>query len=237
MRKNRLKKYAFIAVGIFFFLSFKLPASADTLHLKNGRSIEGLIKKEDAHNVGLEISFGSMKFSRDQIERIERSTPAQAELIRQEWEKERIKAQERAKAAEEIKERQPKQVNMDNKSGHIMVVTTLNKKVKANFILDTGASIILLSNKIAASLGIDTNSNAATTTELTLADGRKINAKMIILDSVSVEGVEAQKVEAAVLPPGDSNVIANDGLLGMSFLKKFNFKIDYKYGKLILEKL
>ena len=227
----------FLALPFLILFIFQLRANADTLYLKNGRSIEGLIKREDADNVDLEISFGSMKFSQTQIERIERSSPKQAELIRKEWDEEKIKVQERAKEAEERREHEPKQVSVDKISGHVMVVTTLNKKVKANLVLDTGASLMLLSNKIATDLGLGINGNTGTAIELIAADGRKLKAKMVILDSVSVQDSEVQKIEAAVLSAKDNDAINGDGLLGMSFLKNFNFKIDQKYGKLTLEKL
>jgi predicted aspartyl protease len=73
--------------------------------------------------------------------------------------------------------------------------------------------------------------------ELIMADGRKTEAKMVILESVSVQDSEIKNIEAAVLPEKDSAAVPEDGLLGMSFLKKFNFKIDQKNDKLILEKL
>ncbi|MFA6357534.1 MAG: retropepsin-like aspartic protease [Candidatus Omnitrophota bacterium] len=233
------KKYLFIlsALPLLILFNLLLWANADVLHLKNGRSIEGLIKKETADNVELEISFGSMKFSKDQIENIERSSPVQVELIRQEWSEEKAKVQERAKAVEEEREHAPKQVSVDKKSGHVIVVTTLNKEVKANLVLDTGASLMMLSNKVAVSLGSSINSSSGKVIDLIMADGRRVEAKMVILDSVSVQDSEVQNVEAAVLSAEDSDAVVGDGLLGMSFLKHFNFKIDQKYGKLILEKL
>jgi len=234
-----ISKYAFIASGISFLIlsSFKSPAAADTLYLKNGRSIEGLIKKESADEVDLEIGFGSMKFSKKQIERIVRSSPEEVEFIRQEWAGEKIKVEERAKEAELRREHEPKQVSMDKQSGHVKVLTTLNNTVKANLILDTGASLMILSNKIAVDLGIDVNDKSGIPVELVMADGRKTQAKMIILESVSVQDSEVKNIEAAVLPEKDSAAVPEDGLLGMSFLKKFNFKIDQKNDKLILEKL
>lgn len=236
---NLISKYAFIFAGASFLIlsSFESPASADTLYLKNGRSIEGLIKKESADEVDLEISFGSMKFSKKQIERIARSSPEEAGSIRQEWADEKIKVAERAKEAELRREHEPKQISMDKQSGHVKVATTLNNTVKANLILDTGASLIILSNKIAGNLGIDVNDKSGIPIELVMADGRKTQAKMIILESVSVQDAEVQNIEAAVLPEKDSVSVPEDGFLGMSFLKKFNFKIDQKNDKLILEKL
>jgi len=51
-----------------------------------------------------------------------------------------------------------------------------------------------------------------------------------------VQGVEAKGVGAVVLPEGAAFTRGEDGLLGMSFLRKFNFKIDHTTKKLILEK-
>jgi len=241
MKKIRLSgKRAFIFLTLVFLsvFSFQLQAFADTLYLKNGRSIEGLIKKESADEVDLEISLGSMKFPMKQIDRIVRSSPKEAELIRQEWADEKIKGQERAKEAELIREHEPKQVNMNKQSGHVVVTALLNNKVKANLVLDTGASLILLSRKVADNLGIDVGVNSGgAPIELIMANGRKEKARMIILESVKVQDSEINNVEAAVLPDKESATMSDDGLLGMSFLKKFNFKIDQKNDKLILEKL
>jgi len=234
---GNIRGLVFPALVFLILFSFLSRSNADTLYLKNGRSIEGLIKKEDADNVDLEISFGSMKFSKKQIERIERSTPAEILSIRQDWADEKIKAQERAREMEIIREHEPKQVSMDKQSGHVKVTTTLNGRVKANLILDTGSSLVILSNKIANDLGIDANGKDSNPIELIMADGRKATARMVILESVSVQDSEVGNIEAAIMPEKESANIPEDGLLGMSFLKKFSFKIDQKNDKLILEKL
>ncbi len=70
-----------------------------------------------------------------------------------------------------------------------------------------------------------------------IADGSKINSKLITVKIMKVEGVEVQNVEAAVMPAIFSMGDTKDGVLGMSFLKRFNFKVDNKIGKLVLEKL
>lgn len=230
-------KFRIAVLATVFLFSFMLQLNADTLYLKNGRSIEGLIKSEDADNVDLEISFGTVKFSKVQIERIEMSTPEEAKIIKEGWDKKKLEAQERTKEIEEKKEHEPKQVSVDKESGHIVVEATLNKKVKASLILDTGASFMVLSSNVAKKLGIDVNDKNGETVQLMLADGRKIDTKFVTLDSVRVQESEVEKIGAAILPEKESDAISKDGLLGMSFLKNFNFKIDQKNNKLILEKL
>ena len=104
MRTN-FKKYGFVflVLALLVLFIFNLRANADTLYLKNGRNIKGLIKSEDAENVNLEVNSGSVKFSKKQIERIVRSTPEEAESIRQRWEKKKKEYEERTKEAEEKK--------------------------------------------------------------------------------------------------------------------------------------
>ncbi|MDD3345769.1 MAG: retropepsin-like aspartic protease [Candidatus Omnitrophica bacterium] len=225
------------ACAAFLIAATDCAALADVIYLKNGRSIEGLVKKESAEEVELEIIFGSMKFSRMQIDHISRSSGQEAEAIRKEWDSEKKKARERDRKEELERESEPKKVNVDRRSGHVRVMTTLNNRVKADLILDTGASLVLLSKRIAGMLGLAPGGRNTTPVELIMADGRKTSASMVVLDSVKVEGVEARNVEAVILAEKDSASMPEDGLLGMSFLKKFNFKIDQKNDKLILEKL
>ncbi|MDD5116605.1 MAG: retropepsin-like aspartic protease [Candidatus Omnitrophica bacterium] len=235
---SRIKR-AFIlpAAVLLFICGSGARLFADTIYLKNGRSIEGLVKRDDGDYVELEISLGSMKFSKKQIDRIVTSSAKEAEAIRQQWEEEKTRSRERAREEEIRREHEPKQVNMDKQSGHVVVTALLNNKVRANLVLDTGASLILLSKKIADKLGMDVNRKDATPIELIMADGRREEARMVTLESVRVQDSEARNIEAAVLPDKESAVMSEDGLLGMSFLKKFNFKIDQKNDKLILEKL
>lgn len=225
-----------ILIPLFLF-GFILSASADILYFKNGRSIDGLIKDEDSESVNLEVAFGTVKFSKAQIERIKRSSDVEAAAIRQRWAVKKAEARERAQKIQAAKEREPKQVSMEKESGHLVVEATLNNKVKAALLLDTGSSFVVLSDKIARELAIDSGGKEAQTVQMMLADGRKVEAKLVILDSVRVQDAEVEKVGAVILPEKESESISKDGLLGMSFLKNFNFKIDQKDNKLILEKL
>ncbi len=234
-------RFALLAAAGFLILpGFRLQAKADTLYLKNGRSIEGIINKEDDRDVDLEVGCGLVKFSKEQIESISRSSSSGAQLIKQGWAKEKEAQAARVREFREKQESLPKPVALGNQNGQMIVETTLNKKFKVNLVLDTGASVVILSAKTAARLGLDVsvpeNKAKGVAAEFVLADGRKIVARSVILESVSVQGSEAQNVEAAVLPEQENSIIAGDGLLGMSFLKNFCFKIDQKNNNLILEK-
>lgn len=210
---------------LLFLLSFVSEASPDTIHLKNGRKMEGLIKKETEDSVWLDLGIGSVKFRWEQIEKIDRSSPDDAARIRQKWRGE-------TKVAE--KKREPKEVDFSKKRGRmIMVEALLNNKVKASLMVDTGASCVKISRRIAEELGIKITGAKERMIRFQVADGRLVDAEYIVLDSVNVQGVKLRNVGAAVTlsPEGDTE----DGLLGMSFLKNFKFQIDNVSKKLTLE--
>ncbi len=233
-----MTKYIFcLSVVLVFSFAWLRVALADTIYLKNGRSIEGLIKNESAEGIELDVGFGTIKFSRDEIESIRKSSAEEATDIYQKWEKKRIanKEKEEARRLVESESPKPKSVDLQYEKGQIMVEALLNKRIRSTLLLDTGASIVLLSRQIGQQIG-PSPVRRRQKVELQLADGRKIKADYVILESLSVQGVEANDVAAAVLSEDIGDIAYKDGLLGMSFLKNFNFKIDQKNNKLILEK-
>jgi len=236
-------------------------ASADTIYLKNGGSVEGIIEKEDAKRVEMNMGFGTVTFRRSQIKDIKRSTLEESYAMSKRWEEKRKELGEKEKDFEEARDRRSKdaydswvedarerklkseseakevRITRDDRTRSIVVETLLNEKVKANLILDTGAAIIALSRNIGEELGIDLSDTKKDIMELKLADGRSTLAKCVILDSVKIQDVEVKKVMAAVMLDQVSDPLLKDGLLGMSFLNKFNLKMDLKSMKLSLEKI
>jgi aspartyl protease family protein len=95
------------------------------------------------------------------------------------------------------------------------------------FLVDTGASLVALSERQAKQMGIDyakSNERAAVVT----AQGQA-NSYLVELDTVVVGGIEKHNVRAAVIP-GDYPV---EVLLGMSFLQKV--KMEQQAGVLVLK--
>ncbi|MGD9015454.1 MAG: retropepsin-like aspartic protease, partial [Candidatus Omnitrophota bacterium] len=175
------------------------------------------------------------------IESIYRSRPDEVSLIRNKWENHRQAEEEkRVKREQEIKEAmrkeelKPKEIEMSQAGPHIIVDALLNDKVRASLLLDTGASLILISRDIAKQLGIKTQGSERIEIMVTMADGREVKADYIVLESVNVQGAVARDIPAAVL--SGKATVPEDGLLGMSFLDKFNFQIDSENKRLILQK-
>lgn len=114
--------------------------------------------------------------------------------------------------------------------GNALVVhATINQKLTGKFIVDTGASSVTFHRAFAQKLGLNLNEGS---TVATLADGSKHKVPAVTLDSVSVGGISAQRVAAIITdaPPGKGL----DGLLGMAFLANFDFRLDLKNERLVL---
>jgi aspartyl protease family protein len=95
------------------------------------------------------------------------------------------------------------------------------------FLVDTGASLVALSERHAKEMNIEylqSSERAAVTT----AQGQA-NSYIVELDSLVVGGIEAHNVRAAVIP-GNYPV---EVLLGMSFLRKV--KIEQQAGVMVLK--
>jgi len=132
--------------------------------------------------------------------------------------------------------RKPKEVAFIRDTRGIVLDCLLNNKTKATLVLDTGATYVMIRKNIAEKLGIDVY-NLPINQTLSLANGQQVAGKYFILDSVKINGIEAKNIEAVVLLDEDIDLGFSDGLLGISFLERFNFQIDYKNNKLILNKL
>jgi clan AA aspartic protease (TIGR02281 family) len=233
----------------FFACVILLPwqfARADTVYLQNGRSVAGIVIREDAAAVEVRIGIGTVRFRAGEVTRVERSQEHNERLQRQ-WADKKVKDEEdRQRQAYEEKlaaererlrrEMEPKTVHgAAGSMGHIIVQARINNKLVVPLLVDTGATVIVLSQSAADRLGILSDPSKVSAGKSQVADGRILDVKGVILDSVAVESVEARDVEAVVGAFSDKNGEAQ-GLLGMSFLKRFSFTVDSRNGKLILQK-
>jgi len=225
-----------LVVLVFLLISIG-NVYGDTIYLKNGRRIEGLIKSENQDVVELQVCVGGIiKLERDEIVKIETSSPRGSAKIRQNWQMHKIETEKKIIEQRIEEERKPKKVQFARDAQSIIIGVRLNGKIEARLLLDTGASLVVLRKDIAKKLGIKID-KIKPDAKLILADGRQVNAKYIILKSLKVENVEAKNVPAAIMLDEVGNFGFNDGLLGMSFLKRFTFKVDYKNRRLVLEKI
>lgn len=210
---------------------------ADTIYLKNGRSISGIIKKDDGKTVELEVGVSSsVSFLKSEIENIIKAPGGNSAALRKRWEEQKKSRDDYLAGLQPGEGPGPNSAKFSHDPQGMVVNVLLNNKVNARMVLDTGASAIIITKKVADDLGINLDS-AQPDMKAQVADGRKVSARRVQFDTVQVEDAEAKGVEGAVLLDDAKDPGFGDGLLGMSFLKRFNFKIDQKEKKLILEKL
>ncbi|MDD2928143.1 MAG: retropepsin-like aspartic protease [Candidatus Omnitrophica bacterium] len=223
--------------GLFLILVLVSLAYADRVYLKNGRSLEGIVKSDNGEAVELEVGVtSSVTFLKSGIEKIVKTSAADSVLLRQEWEKHKRAVEKKIAELQTKEEKKPAEVTFSRNPGGIAVSVMLEDKVSARMVLDTGASLVIITQDIAGKLGIDL-SGAQPDLKVQVADGRQVNARRLVIQTMEVQGARADKVEAAVLLGDAGNLGFGDGLLGMSFLKRFNFEVDQKEKKLTLEKL
>ena len=111
-------------------------------------------------------------------------------------------------------------------NNHVIVPVTLiykQKKVKANLLLDTGSSNITLHKNIAKKLKVKKTRKGS----IRVAGGDLIDAEGVVLDSVTVGPHTKKNLLAGIIEHNGSEV-PYEGLLGMNFLKNYQYTIDAK---------
>ncbi|MEI8176038.1 MAG: retropepsin-like aspartic protease [Candidatus Omnitrophota bacterium] len=126
-----------------------------------------------------------------------------------------------------------KEIPCAREAGGLIVAATVNGTATLSLAVDTGASLMVISRRTAADLGIAIRDDGKKI-DLLLADDKKTTAFPVILESVEVGGLRVRHVMAAVTDEAPAPGI--DGLLGMSFLGNFIVRIDANRNKVILER-
>ncbi|MDI6774204.1 MAG: retropepsin-like aspartic protease [Verrucomicrobiota bacterium] len=116
--------------------------------------------------------------------------------------------------------------------GAALVSAVVNDRWMGRFLVDTGASLVTLSEDFALRAGLDLARARSGT--VVVADGKKVAAKTLVLNSVQMGDARVQSVPAAILPQSVHPSV--DGLLGMSFLRNFDVRLNGATGQLTLSR-
>jgi aspartyl protease family protein len=113
------------------------------------------------------------------------------------------------------------------RNGHFEVAGNVDGR-RMDFMVDTGASVIALTARDAAMLGIHPAESEYVAMVRT-ANGT-VRAAPVELDRVEIDDLVVHDVAALILPDG----ALSDNLLGLSFLSRLR-RFEYSDGKLVLE--
>jgi clan AA aspartic protease (TIGR02281 family) len=272
-------------------------ARADTIRLKNGNSVVGIITNEGKDSVEMELDAGTVQFKKKELQAIDRTTtPEEASALRNQWEEQR-QEQKRKQQQLDAQARQEQgvrdnlswdanwvtlrvpdnslqrssrsagetglRVQAENKprqeqkplyrtpgsqviklkgdrTGRLIATVWINETTPLQMVIDTGASLVSFTQKAGEKLystGALPRTPLIRPVQTIVADGRKVLETSVTIRSIRLESMVAQNVEASIALAKEATPLECDGLLGMSFLGKFNFGINRKEGTLTLEKL
>lgn len=127
--------------------------------------------------------------------------------------------------------RQPESIQLIKQGEHFIVQATINESLTVDLMIDTGASISLLSEQAFAEVNRYTQVNYVEDLTLSTAGGL-VTASVYQAQSLSIEGYLVKDFIFAVSPHVGAK---NDGLLGMNYLRAFEFNIDQGNNLLILK--
>jgi len=113
-------------------------------------------------------------------------------------------------------------VSLRRSGDQFMVEASLNNSIEVTLLLDTGASLSIISYETLARLGVSPD-QAGKVGWFSTANG-VVQAPIVSLAGFTIGEHFAENIEVGVMDVSESGAI--DGLLGMNFLKLFKFYID-----------
>jgi clan AA aspartic protease (TIGR02281 family) len=128
--------------------------------------------------------------------------------------------------------RKPQSIPLSRQGEHFIVQALVNDTFNVSLMLDTGASISLLSESAFDELSQYSDVVYIKDLNLNTAGGT-VTASIYQVAEFSIQGYVVNDFIFAVSPSYTND--HNDGLLGMNFLKAFDFHIDQNNGLLILK--
>jgi clan AA aspartic protease (TIGR02281 family) len=112
-------------------------------------------------------------------------------------------------------------------SGRVPVTAVMNETLSQDFLVDTGATMVTVPSSAADVLGFEVVSESR---RLSTASG-VVTVREVIIDEIEIDGWVEYNIRAVVLDlPGRPNL----GLLGLSYLSRFQMDLNTAEGTLLL---
>ena len=120
-------------------------------------------------------------------------------------------------------------IRLDRSRGGWIADVVLNDSRRARFLVDTGASVTVLSPDLADGLGIAPTSRSRVMRLQTLAG--ETEAPVVMIPSLRVGELEARDVIAVI-----HETVGLDGILGNTFLARYTVTLDARQGLLTVRR-
>lgn len=118
--------------------------------------------------------------------------------------------------------------------GDHFITNTFIGRDRLKLMIDTGASTTVINQRTFKSLSYSSSHDYVGHFTVNTAGGQ-VNAPVYRLNSMHIGGFKVSDIAVVVLPMPDFQ--AADGLLGMNFLREFDFKIDQENNSLLMKRL
>ncbi|MGI0120052.1 retroviral-like aspartic protease family protein [Zooshikella sp. RANM57] len=115
---------------------------------------------------------------------------------------------------------------------HFIVPVELNSQYKLNLLIDTGASLSVISRAFFQNVIGNNVAHYQSQVRMNTANGQVI-APVYRFKTISIAGRQVKDIDVAMVDMPESN--AYQGLLGMNFLKFFQFEMDQEQSLLFLD--
>nr|WP_269783420.1 retropepsin-like aspartic protease [Marinibactrum halimedae] len=122
-------------------------------------------------------------------------------------------------------------VPLQQQGDHYVVGAVFDDGQRVNLILDTGASLSVISESSFNSLSGTLVTKFIRTVEMNTAGG-VVSAPVYEVEAFAVDEYAVKNMQFAVMSL--ENMASSDGLLGMNYLREFAFRIDQKNKHLVL---
>jgi clan AA aspartic protease (TIGR02281 family) len=126
-------------------------------------------------------------------------------------------------------ERDVSTIRLDRSRGGWIADVILNDSRRARFLVDTGASVTVLSPDLADALGVAPSARARVMRLQTIAG--ETEAPIVMISSLRVGDVEARDVIAVI-----HETVGLDGILGNTFLARYTVTLDARQGLLTVRR-
>lgn len=126
-------------------------------------------------------------------------------------------------------QQQPEAIALTPHGNHLLARVLFNNRAYGHLLLDTGASLTVITTDMLSELSLDRRSPVRTAWFNT-ANG-VVEAPIYVIDRMSIGGQTVDNLEVAVMELSNHHI---NGLLGMNFLQHFQFSIDQQGSVLYL---